>query len=107
MIHLDLFSGIGGFALAAEWVWPDIEHIFVDNDLFCESVLKKHWPNAPIYGDIRTLTANAELSRYAHREPQKHSTDTEQQALGDVADGLESPFLLTGGFPCQPFSQAG
>jgi len=56
MIHLDLFSGIGGFAYAVDQVWPDAEHIFCDNDKFCQQVLKKHWPNSKIYGDIKELT---------------------------------------------------
>src|SRR3990167_2200010 len=55
-LHLDLFSGIGGFALAVDLVWPNSTHIFCDNDLFCQEVLKKHWPNSKIYGDIRTVT---------------------------------------------------
>jgi site-specific DNA-cytosine methylase len=57
MIHLDLFSGIGGFAYAIDQVWDGVEHIFCDNDKFCQQVLKKHWPNSKIYGDIRELTA--------------------------------------------------
>ena len=55
MTHIDLFSGIGGFALAAEAVWPGIEHIFCDNDPFSQAILKKHWPTSKIYGDIRWL----------------------------------------------------
>lgn len=53
MLHIDLFSGIGGFALAAERVWPNIKHIFCDNEPFAQEVLKKHWPNSQIYRDIR------------------------------------------------------
>lgn len=83
MIHLDLFSGIGGFAYAADSVFQGgVEHIFCDNDTFCRQVLKKHWPDAIIYEDIRDIT----------RE-KLHATTR--------------PFLLTGGFPCQPFSTAG
>jgi len=55
MKHIDLFSGIGGFAYAVDRVWPGAKHIFCDNDKFCQAVLKKHWPNSKIYGDIRTL----------------------------------------------------
>src|SRR3990167_9178982 len=54
MIHLDLFYGIGGAALAVDTVWgrENVEHTFCDNDPFCQQVLKKHWPEAKIYGDI-------------------------------------------------------
>lgn len=79
MEHLDLFSGIGGFALATEMVWDNVEHTFCDNEPFAQAVLKKHWPKAQIYGDIRTLRG---------------------EDIGAVD-------LLTGGFPCQPFSRAG
>lgn len=107
MKHLDLFSGIGGFALAAERVWGDVEHTFCDNDPFCQAVLKKHWPDAKIYEDIRTLTADAECSRHVHGQPQEQSAISDQQAQREPVAGVPAPFILTGGFPCQPFSQAG
>jgi DNA (cytosine-5)-methyltransferase 1 len=81
MRHLDLFSGIGGFSLAAQWVWGDeYENIgFCDNNKFCQAVIKKNFKNAKIYNDIRNLK-------------------------GSEIKNLD---LLTGGFPCQPFSFAG
>jgi DNA (cytosine-5)-methyltransferase 1 len=81
MRHLDLFSGIGGFALAASWVWDsEYENVgFCDNSAFCQAVLRKNFTNAKIYNDIRNLN-------------------------GDEIKNLD---LLTGGFPCQPFSFAG
>jgi DNA (cytosine-5)-methyltransferase 1 len=82
MRHLDLFSGIGGFALAASWVWGDEHEIvsFCDNDKAAQIVLSKHWPGVPIHDDIKTLDA------------------TKWRGTID---------LVTGGFPCQPFSCAG
>ena len=81
MRHLDLFSGIGGFALAAQWVWGDeYENVgFCDNNKFCQAVLKKNFKNAKIYSDIRELDGTK----------------------------IKNVDLLTGGFPCQPFSFAG
>lgn len=94
MIHLDLFSGIGGFALAADRVWSNATHVFCEIDPFCQAILKKHWPNSYIYEDIRTLTNTNGAGLQA--------TGAKQQTAG-----LTRVDLLTGGFPCQPFSAAG
>ncbi len=98
MKHLDLFSGIGGFALAAERVWgKEYRNVgFCDNDPFCQAVLKKHWPKSTIYGDIRTLT-NPKRAR----ELQPKRSKQEERKRISYCD------LVTGGFPCQPFSIAG
>jgi DNA (cytosine-5)-methyltransferase 1 len=77
---LSLFSGIGGLDLAAEWAGFTTV-AFCEKDNYCQKVLAKRWPGVPIFDDIRTLTANS---------------------LGD-----QRIKLLTGGFPCQPFSHAG
>lgn len=79
MNHLDLFTGIGGFALAARWMgWKTVQ--FVEIDSYCQKVLKKNFPNTPIHGDIKTFNG--------------------EQYRGTID-------ILTGGFPCQPFSTAG
>ena len=104
MRHLDLFSGIGGFALAAEMVWPKINHTFVEYDPFCQAVLKKHWPEATIHADIRDFVADSTKQRSQRQrvsiQPQKRRPTSE-----DV--DADRPHILTGGFPCQPFSHAG
>jgi DNA (cytosine-5)-methyltransferase 1 len=108
MRHLDLFSGIGGFALAADWVWGDVEHIFCEIDPFCQKVLKKHWPDAPINTDIRTLnnewiTANANTDGFSEQE----FGNTKESSFLRNSRNNTNIDLLTGGFPCQPFSCAG
>lgn len=55
MRHLDLFSGIGGFALAARWVgWETVG--FCEIDPYCQKVLRKHWPDVPIHEDVKCLS---------------------------------------------------
>jgi len=78
LTHIDLFSGIGGFALAAQRAGFQTE-VFCEKDKFCQKVLKKHWSKTPIIPDVRDF------------------------------DGTKwrEATILTGGFPCQPFSQAG
>ena len=53
MRHLDLFSGIGGFALAARWCGMQTIG-FVEVDPWCRRVLQKNFPGVPAHDDIRT-----------------------------------------------------
>lgn len=76
--HLDLFSGIGGFAVAAQQVGGIETKQFVEIDPYCQRVLAKRFPGVVIHGDIKTYTAN----------------------LGDFD-------LISLGFPCQDVSLAG
>lgn len=101
MIHLDLFSGIGGFAYAVDQVWDDAEHIFCDFDPFCQQVLKKHWPESEIISDIKDIT-NAKLKGLERADRSKPRVNL--PARRDRGTQIN---LLTGGFPCQPFSAAG
>lgn len=79
MTHGSLFSGIGGFDLAAEWMgWENVFHC--EYEPFNQKVLKYHFPNSKLYEDVRTFNATNYFGRID---------------------------ILTGGFPCQPFSAAG
>lgn len=80
---LDLFSGIGGFSLGLERTGGFKTVAFCEIEPYPCQVLKKHWPEVPIYGDIRELTAD----RLA-------------------ADGIAVD-AICGGFPCQDISTAG
>ena len=73
---LDLFAGIGGMSLglrAASRAFSTVA--FCEQDPFCQAVLRKHWPDVPIYDDIRELKGNEEPA---------------------FADGID---LICGGFP--------
>jgi DNA (cytosine-5)-methyltransferase 1 len=79
MRHGSLFSGIGGFDLAAEWMgWTNVFH--VERDPFCQRVLAHHFPNSQGFSDVKTFDGR----------PFRGHVD-----------------ILTGGFPCQPYSSAG
>ena len=77
-MHLDLFSGIGGFALASRWAGLTTMQ-FVEIEPYAQKILKKNFPEVPIHSDICTFSAV----------------------------NIQRPFILTGSWPCQPFSRAG
>jgi DNA (cytosine-5)-methyltransferase 1 len=74
-----LFAGIGGFELGIERAIPNSETVWqVEQDKYCQTILKKHWPGAEIFDDIRQVNSN----------------------------NLKPVDILLGGFPCQDISTA-
>lgn len=73
MKHLDLFSGIGGFALAAKWTWGDEHEIisFCELEKFCKLILNKHWPKVEIHDDIKTLSIDTIVNHCYIRLPEQ------------------------------------
>jgi len=57
LTHIDLFSGVGGFSLAARWAGLKTIQ-FVELDKFCCKVLNKNFPGVPIHNDIKTFRYN-------------------------------------------------
>ena len=107
IIHYDLFAGIGGFSLALDTVFYDkeIKHIFCEWEAFPTTVLKKHWPDGTYYGDIADLVADTNSQRWERER--REDEGRLRQSSGEVQDEKQSMVILTGGFPCQPFSHAG
>ncbi|MFL2764459.1 MAG: DNA cytosine methyltransferase, partial [Paracoccaceae bacterium] len=86
MDHVDLCSGIGGFALGFEWAGLSRPVLFCDIEPWSRKVLRKHWPDVPIAEDVKELASDPD---------------------GLIPDTDPRQTILTAGYPCQSFSLAG
>ena len=80
--HVDLCSGIGGFALGFEWAGLSYPVMFCDIEKWSRHIVAKHWPDVPIAEDVKELA----------NDPDGLIPDCD---------------IVTAGYPCQPFSVAG
>ena len=80
--HVDLCSGIGGFALGFEWANLSKPVLFCDIEPWCRNLLETHWPDVTVASDVKELA----------NDPERFVPDCD---------------ILTAGYPCQPFSYAG
>lgn len=91
MIHISLFSGIGGFELAAEWMgWRNL--VSCDINEFGNKVREYYWPDGYCHRDVKTLT---------------YETIDRELSARFGTGWRDDDIILTGGFPCQPYSAAG
>ena len=134
--HISLFTGIAGIDIAAEWAGFKTV-CFVENNKYCQKVLRKHWPDVPIIEDVKDVTKE-KIMAYADRMRKKRGQPENGEGQGikqDCAVNRNSPSyrsnpvrqvsqgattitrgicddgcgitLISGGFPCQPHSVAG
>jgi len=80
--HVDLCSGIGGFALGFEWAGLSRPVMFCDIEEWSRQIVSKHWPDVPVATDVKELAS----------DPDRNVPDCE---------------IITAGYPCQPWSVAG
>lgn len=91
MLHISLFSGIGGFDVASQWMgWKNIVSCEINE--FTNTILEYYWSDAYHHKDIHTLNSKLVNTELSKRFGKNWRSDD---------------LIITGGFPCQPYSMAG
>lgn len=108
MNYLDLFSGIGGFALGAYWAGCRFDrHYFSEIDPWCCRLYQQRFPDAIPVGDIKSIDGRRLIS-YAEREQEIEQERAEQKrAITPISLCERRGWIISGGFPCQDISTAG
>jgi DNA (cytosine-5)-methyltransferase 1 len=112
---LDLFSGIGGFSLGLERAGMRTV-AFCESDEYCRAVLRRHWPDVPVWDDVRTLTFHE--GRLAADTIKRRILEATEVCAGREGAGILDSTnehqctpvyidVICGGFPCQDISVAG
>ena len=115
MNYIDLFSGIGGFALGAYWAGMKFEnHYFSEVEPYCVELYQKRFPDAIPLGDIREIDCEKLMADTESREDNQREPGDVDEAKGcgkginaTIGDSRENEWIITGGFPCQDISVAG
>src|SRR5262245_16439982 len=104
LTHVDLFSGVGGFGFAARWAGFKTV-AFCEIDLYCQEIIKKN------FGAITDAEIIRSQQATNGRKQKESLFVVGSKICADIRDfdgaAYRGATLLTGGFPCQPFSQAG
>ncbi len=106
MNYIDLFSGIGGFALGAYWAGMKFDkHYFSEVEPYAVELYRKRCPDAIPLGDITKVDWQALADTDRTWELQQEGCQQEERKR--VGDGDQTEWIITGGFPCQDLSVAG
>lgn len=105
--HIDLFTGLGGFSLAARA--NGVRTVAMcESYPRCQAFLAKAWPGVPVWPDVRSFSmADAESEYREGSNPIRNGRGKPKSEIRNGSCEFENVWLLTAGVPCQPASRAG